>query len=169
MPRLGIGPQLQPLSSGSTPHDHTTIPRICPSCSLPFHRPRQSSLRYPAVTANRSPTHSLQSDPLLVPEPLPRRPTCFIGSTPITHLIRSIQIPIVNAAPPTSPSRGFLHQRFADGGPRSARRHLHGAAIRKPSCSRRPARRPSVSISPRSADIPGQLFAQNKLQRGCSS
>jgi hypothetical protein len=137
VPRLGLGQQVQRSSSGWIPHDRIIFPQICSSRSLPLHRPRQSALRYPAVAANRYSIHSVQRDPPLVHEPLPRRPTCFIGSIPITHLIRGIQIPIVNAAPPTSLSRGFLHQRFADAGPPSARRHLHGAAIRKPSCSRR--------------------------------
>jgi hypothetical protein len=117
MPRHGIGQHVQRSSSGWIPHDRITFPRICSSRSRPLHRPRQSALRYPAVAANRSPIHCVQRDPPLVHEPLPRRPTCFIGSIPITHLIRGIQIPIVNAAPPTSPSRGFLHQRFADAGP----------------------------------------------------
>ena len=34
-----------------------------------------------------------------------------------THFIRGTQIPIAQAAPPTSPSRGFLPWRFADVGP----------------------------------------------------
>ena len=90
---------------------------MCPSRSLPLHRPRQSALRYPAVVANRSPIHSVQRGPSLIHEPLPLRPTRSIGSTPITHLIRGTQIPIAHAAPPSCPSRGFLPWRFADAGP----------------------------------------------------
>jgi hypothetical protein len=152
VPRHDLDQQVQ-RSSGWIPHDRITFLQICSSRSLPLHRPRQSALRYPAVAANRYPIHSVQRDPPLVHEPLPRRPSRFIGSIPTTHLIRGIQIPIVNAAPPTSLSRGFLHQRFADGGPRSARRHLHGAAIRKPSCSRRSERPPATSGLSRSADL----------------
>jgi len=152
VPRHGLGQQVQ-RSSGWILHDRITFPQICSSRSPPLHRPRQSALRYPAVATNRYPIHSVQRDPPLVHEPLPRRPTCFIGPIPITHLIRGVQIPIINAAPSTSLSRGFLHQRFADGGPRSARRHLHGAAIRKPSCSRRSGLQPAASGPSRSADI----------------
>ena len=126
VPRHGLGQRVQ-RSSGWIPHDRITFPQICSSRSLPLHRPRQSALRYPAVAANRYPIHSVQRNPPLVHEPLPRRPTCFIGSIPITHLIRGIQIPIVNAAPPTSLSRGFLHQRFADAGP-----SLRGATFTGP-------------------------------------
>jgi hypothetical protein len=126
VPRHGIGQQVQRTSSGSTPHDRITILQICPSRSLPFHRLRQSTLRYPAVDANRSPTRSVQRHLRLIRESLPLRPTRCIGPTPILHLIRGVQIPIVNAAPPTSPSRGFLPGRFADAGPPSARRHHHG-------------------------------------------
>jgi hypothetical protein len=82
--------------------------------------------------------------PPLIHEPLPFRPARWGGPTPITHLIRGIQIPIVNAAPPTSPSRGFLPWRFAYAGPRCAPRHLHGAAIRKPSQFRTHAPQQSI-------------------------
>ena len=103
----GTGQQLHPSQSGSTPHDRVTIPQMCPSRSLPLHRPRQSALRYPAVVANRSPIHSVQRGPPLIHEPLPLRPTRSIGSTPITHLIRGTQIPIAHAAPSTYPLPRF--------------------------------------------------------------
>ena len=45
----------------------------------------------------------------------------------------SVEIPIASDAPPRHTSRGFLPWRFAYVGPRVAPRHLHGAAIRKPS------------------------------------
>jgi hypothetical protein len=139
VPRHGIGRQVQRTSSGSTPHDRVAIPQICSSRSLPLRRPRQSTLRQPAVDANQSPTHSVRRNPPHIYEPLPLRPTCFIGSIPIPHLIRCVQIPIVNAAPATSPSRGFLPGRFADAGPvcaappswgpASANLHLNGRRL----------------------------------------
>ena len=144
MPRRGLGQQVQRSSSGWIPHDRITSPQILSSRSLPLHRPRRSALRYPAVAATRSPIHTVQRDPALVHEPLPGRPTCFIGSTPITHLIHGIQIPIVNAAPPTSPSRGFLHQRFADAGP-----GLRGATFMGP---------PSANLHVRVVRIAGGRF-----------
>ena len=140
MPRHGIGQQIQRTSSGSTPHDRITILQICPSRSLPFHRPRQSTLRYPAVDPNRSSTRSAQRHLPLIRESLPLRPTRWIGSIPITHRIRGYQIPIVNAAPPTSLSRGFLPGRFADAGPRVRGATIMGAGIRKPSPTRTSAR-----------------------------
>jgi hypothetical protein len=103
VPRHGLGQQVQRSLSGWIPHDRITIPQIRPSRSLPLHRPRQSAPRYPAVAANRSSTHSVQRHLPLTHKPLPLRPTCWIGQTPITHRIRGIQIPIVNAAPPMSP------------------------------------------------------------------
>jgi hypothetical protein len=133
VPRHGIGQQIQRSSSGSTPHDRITILQICPSRSLPLHRPRQSALKYPAVDANRSPTHSVQRHLRLIRESLPLRPTRWIGSIPITHRIRGNQIPIVNAAPPTSLSRGFLPGRFAYAGPGVRGATIMGAGIRKPS------------------------------------
>ena len=128
VPRLGLGQQVQRSSSGWIPHDRIIFPQICSSRSLPLHRPRQSALRYPAFAAKWSPTHSVQRHPPLIHEPVPFRPTRWGGPTPITHLIRGSQIPIVNAAPPTSPSRGFLPWRFAYAGPRCAPRHHHGPA-----------------------------------------
>jgi hypothetical protein len=161
VPCRAIGQQVQRTSSGSTPHDRITIQQICPSLSLPLHRPRQSALKYPAVDANRSPTHSVQRHLRLTHEPLPLRPTRWIGSIPITHRIRGNQIPIVNAAPPTSLSRGFLPGRFAYAGPPRARRHHHGAGIRKPSPERplRCSRFPHKTISAR--------FSRRVMQRLC--
>src|SRR5205085_9216007 len=62
-------------SSGSTPHDRTTIPQNGSSRSLPLDRPRQSALRYPAAVANRPPTQSVQRDPPFIRQPLRPRPT----------------------------------------------------------------------------------------------
>ena len=98
MPRHGSGRQVQRSSSGSTPHDHVTIPQICPSRSLALDRPRQSALRYPAVVSNRPTIYSVRPDPTLIHAPLHRRPTCWSGSTPITHLTRGSQISIAPAA-----------------------------------------------------------------------
>src|ERR1700738_16119 len=53
----------------------------------------------------------------------------------------SAEIPIASDAQLRHTSRGFLPWRFADAGPRSARRRHHGAGIRKPSQTRKlPAR-----------------------------
>jgi hypothetical protein len=41
-----IGRPLQRALSGSTPHDRVSFLQICPSHSLPLHRPRNSALRY---------------------------------------------------------------------------------------------------------------------------
>ena len=67
------------------------------------------------------------------------RPTRWIGSTPITHLIRGTQIPIAHAAPPTYPSRGFLPWRFADAGP-----GVRGATVMGPASENLHQRRKSV-------------------------
>ena len=126
MPRHGIGQQVQRSSAGSIPHDRITIPQICSSRSLPLDRPRQSALRYPAVAANRPTIHSVRRDPRLIQQPFHRPPACWSASTPFTHLIRGTQIPIAQAAPPTSPSRGFLPWRFAYAGPRAGRATFMG-------------------------------------------
>ena len=98
MPRHGISRQLQPSSSGSTPHDRVSSPQICLSRSLPLDWPRQSALRFPADISNRPTVHDVRRDPPLIHEPLHRRTTCWIGSTPITHLARHSQISIAPAA-----------------------------------------------------------------------
>lgn len=126
VPRHGIGQQVQRTPSGSTPHDRFTILQICPSRSLPLHRPRQSMLRYPAVDANRPPTGSVQRHLQLIREPLPLRPTRWTGSIPITHRIRGIQIPIANAAPSTFPLPRFPPWEVCGRRPRYAWRHHHG-------------------------------------------
>jgi hypothetical protein len=54
------------------------------------------------------------------------QPLCWSVSTPFTHLIRRTQIPIAQAATPTSSSRGFLPWRFAYAGPQCTPRHRHG-------------------------------------------
>ncbi len=97
MPRHGISRQLQPSSSGSTPHDRVSSPQICLSRSLPLDWPRQSALRFPADISNRPTVHDVRRDPPLIHEPLHRRTTCWIGSTPITHLARDSQISIAPA------------------------------------------------------------------------
>jgi hypothetical protein len=98
VPRHGISRQLQPSSSGSTPHDRVSSPQICLSRSLPLDWPRQSALRFPADISNRPTVHDVRRDPPLIHEPLHRRTTCWIGSTPITHLARDSQISIAPAA-----------------------------------------------------------------------
>ena len=98
MPRHGISRQLQSSSSGSTPHDRVSSPQICLSRSLPLDWPRQSALRFPADISNRPTVHDVRRDPPLIHEPLHRRTTCWIGSTPITHLARHSQISIAPAA-----------------------------------------------------------------------
>ena len=98
MPRHGISRQRQPSSSGSTPHDRVSSPQICLSRSLPLDWPRQSALRFPADISNRPTVHDVRRDPPLIHEPLHRRTTCWIGSTPITHLARDSQISIAPAA-----------------------------------------------------------------------
>src|SRR5882724_9266618 len=97
VPRHGISRQLQPSSSGSTPHDRVSSPQICLSRSLPLDWPRQSALRFPADISNRPTVHDVRRDPPLIHEPLHRRTTCWIGSTPITHLARDSQISIAPA------------------------------------------------------------------------
>jgi hypothetical protein len=131
--RHGIGRPLHPSQLGSTPHDDITIPQIRSSHSLPLNRPRQSASRHPPVVTNRPTTYRVRCDPPLIQQPFHHPPACWSASTPFTHLIRGAQIPIAQAATPTSPSLGFLPWRFAYAGPRCTPRHLHGADIRKPS------------------------------------
>ena len=133
MQRHGIGRPLHPSQLGSTPHDDITIPQIRSSHSLPLNRPRQSASRHPPVVTNRPTTYRVRCDPPLIQQPFHHPPACWSASTPFTHLIRGAQIPIAQAATPTSPSLGFLPWRFAYAGPRCTPRHRHGAAIRKPS------------------------------------
>ena len=118
MPRHGIGQQVQRSSAGSIPHDRITILQICSSRSLPLDRPRQSASRHPPVVTNRPTTYRVRRDPRLIQQPFHHPPACWSASTPFTHLIRGTQIPIAQAATPTSPSRGFLPWRFAYAGPR---------------------------------------------------
>jgi hypothetical protein len=115
--RHGISRQVRRASSGSTPHDRTTIPQTASSRSPALDRPRQSALRHSAVVSNRPTNHSVRRHRPLNHEPIHRPPTCSIGSTPITHLIRGTQIPIAQPRHPRAPSRGFLPWRFADAGP----------------------------------------------------
>jgi hypothetical protein len=136
VPRHGIGQQVQRSSAGSIPHDRITILQIRSSRSLPLDRPRQSASRHPPVVTNRPTTYRVRRDPRLIQQPFHHPPACWSASTPFTHLIRGTQIPIAQAATPTSPSRGFLPWRFAYAGPRCRPRYRHGAAIRKPSQNR---------------------------------
>jgi hypothetical protein len=154
VPRHGIGQQVQRSSAGSTPHDRITILQICSSHPLPLHRPRQSALGYPAFAAKWSPTHSFQRHPPLIHGLLPLRPTRWDGPTPITHLIRGIQIPIVNAAPPTSPSRGFLVWGFFCQGVRRAANLLHFVSFFVRSQS------PFLRPDPRLADVVARRSCQ---------
>ena len=148
MPRHGIGQQVQRSSAGSTPHDRITILQICSSRPLPLNRPRQSASRHPPAVTNRPTTYRVRRHPRLIQQPFHHPPACWSASTPFAHLIRGTQIPIAQAATPTSPSRGFLPWRFAYAGPRCAPRPRHGASIRKPSHSRRFRAAPKESGSP---------------------
>jgi hypothetical protein len=151
--RHGIGRPLHPSQLGSTPHDDITIPQIRSSHSLPLNRPRQSASRHPPVVTNRPTTYRVRCDPPLIQQPFHHPPACWSASTPFTHLIRGAQIPIAQAATPTSPSLGFLPWRFAYAGPRCTPRHRHGAAIRKPSQKRHFDRGPATSGVPPETDI----------------
>ncbi len=108
MQRHGIGRQVQRTSSGSTPHEPVTIPQISSSRSPASDRPRQSTLRYPALVSNRPTVHHVRRDPPPIHQPPHRRPTCRGGSIPITNLSRGSQIAIAPAARPSFLKRGFL-------------------------------------------------------------
>jgi hypothetical protein len=101
--RHGIGRQLQPISSGSTPRDRVTIPQICSSRSLALDRPRQSAPRYPPVVANRATVLDLRRDPPLIHDPLRCHTICSISSVPTNQLTRGSQISIAPAARPYVP------------------------------------------------------------------
>jgi hypothetical protein len=96
--RHGIGRQLQPISSGSTPRDRVTIPQICSSRSLALDRPRQSAPRYPPVVANRATVLDLRRDPPLIHDPLRCHTICSISSVSTNQLTRGSQISIAPAA-----------------------------------------------------------------------
>ena len=55
----GTSRQLQPSSSGSTPHDRVTRLQTGSSRPPPLDRPRQSAFRYPAVAPNRPTAHDI--------------------------------------------------------------------------------------------------------------
>ena len=99
----GIGRQLQPTASGSTPHDRVTILQIRSSRSPPLVRPRQGAPRYPSTVANRPTIRRARCHPPLIRRPLHRRTTRCIGSIQIILLARGAQIPIAPAAPPYVP------------------------------------------------------------------
>ena len=128
MQRHGIGRPLHPSQFGSTPHDRVTSPQIRSSHSLPVNQPRQSASRRPPVATNRPTPYRVRRDPPLIQQPFHHPPACRSASTPFTHLIRGTQIPIAQAAPTTSPSRGFLHWRFAYAGPGVRRATFMGPA-----------------------------------------
>ena len=107
MQRHGIDRQVQRTSSGSTPHEPVTIPQISSSRSPASDRPRQSTLRYPALVSNRPTVHHVRRDPPPIHPPLHRRPTCRGGSIPITNLSRGSQIAIAPAARPSFPQARF--------------------------------------------------------------
>jgi hypothetical protein len=117
VPHHGIGQQVQRSSAGSIPHDRITILQICSSRSLPLDRPRQSASRHPPVVTNRPTSYRVRRDPRLIQHPFHHPSACWSASTPFTHVIRGTQIPIAQAATPTSPFRGFLPWRFAYAGP----------------------------------------------------
>jgi hypothetical protein len=57
---------------------------------------------------------------------------CNRSRPPLPRIIRAAQIPIAQAAPPSSTSRGFLPWRFSDAGRRSMRHRPSPAGVRKP-------------------------------------
>jgi hypothetical protein len=126
VPRHGSGRPLHLSQLGSTPHDRVTSPQIRSSHSLPLDRPRQDASRHPPVVTNRPTTYRVRRDPRLIQQPFHHPPACWSASTPFTHLVRGTQIPIAQAATPKSPSRGFLHWRFAYAGPGARRTTVMG-------------------------------------------
>lgn len=96
--------QLQRTASGSTPHDRVTVLQIWSLRSLDLDRPRQSAPSYPPAVANRRASYGVRCHPLLMRQPLHRRPTRRIGSIQISQFARGAQIPIAPAAPPYVPS-----------------------------------------------------------------
>ncbi|MEH2487542.1 hypothetical protein V1280_003481 [Bradyrhizobium sp. AZCC 2230] len=81
--------------------------KISSSRSPASDRPRQSTLRYPALVSNRPTVHHVRRDPPPIHQPLHRRPTCRAGSIPITNLSRGSQIAIAPAARPSFPQLRF--------------------------------------------------------------
>src|SRR5207237_3337359 len=90
-----------------TPHEPVTIPQISSARSPAFDRPRQSTLRYPALVSNRPTVHHARRDPPPIHQPLHRRPTCRGASIPIANLSRGSQIAIAPAARPSFPHAPF--------------------------------------------------------------
>jgi hypothetical protein len=84
---------------------------------MPLERPRQSASRHSPVVTNRPTTYRVRREPPLIQQPFHHPQACWSASAPFTHLIRGTQIPIAQAAIPTSPSRGFLPWRLAYAGP----------------------------------------------------
>ena len=128
MQHHGIGRQVQRTSSGSTPHEPVTIPQISSSRSPASDRPRQSTLRYPALVSNRPTVHHVRRDPPPIHQPLHRRPTCRGGSIPITNLSRGSQIAIAPAARPSFPQARFPPLEAFGRRPRARRPTVMGPA-----------------------------------------
>jgi hypothetical protein len=126
--RHGIGRQVQRTSSGSTPHEPVTIPQISSARSPAFDRPRQSTLRYPALVSNRPTVHHVRRDPPPIHQPLHRQPTCRGGSIPITNLSRGSQIAIAPAARPSFPQARFPPLEAFGRRPRARRPTVMGPA-----------------------------------------
>ena len=150
MQRHGIDRQVQRTSSGSTPHEPVTIPQILSSRSPAFDRPRQSTLRYPALVSNRPTVHHARRDPPPIHQPLHRRPTCRGASIPIANLSRGSQIAIAPAARPSFPHARFPPLEAFGRRPRARGPTVMGPASETLHTSRH-NRRPSACL--KSADI----------------
>ena len=98
MPRHGIGRQLQPSQSGSTPHDRITIPQICSSHSPPLDRPRQSASRHPTCRHKSSDNLPSSTRPAA-------HPAAVSPSTGLLERLDSIHPPHPRHSNPHSPSR----------------------------------------------------------------
>ena len=116
MQRHGIGRQLQPPSSGSTPHDRVTSPHFCASRLLALDPPRKTALRYRPVVANRRSTYAVRHRPPLIRPPLHRHTISCDRTSQTGQLACGAKIPIAPAAPPYVPKRGFLPWRLSDAG-----------------------------------------------------
>ena len=158
MQRHGIGRQLHPSQSGSTPHDRVTSPQIRSSHSLPLDRPRQSAPRHLPVVTNRPTTYRVRRHPPPIQQPFHRPQACWSASTPFTHLIRCTQIPIAHASPPTCPLPRFPPlevcvrrpprvRRATFLGPASANLHTLGLQLSQPQCPVCPDKQTSSACS----------------------
>ena len=143
MQRHGIGRQLHPSQSGSTPHDRVTIPQICPSRSLPLHRPRQSALRYPPSSQIGRQFTAFDAARRSFMSRFTFGQLAGASSAPITHLTRGPQIPIalprdLRAHSAVSSLGGLRTPARARGatvmGPASENLHINGPQVASEPC-----------------------------------